>query len=146
MYKRFFVFRILLIALLVSSFFTTNNFLITCSLVSAQNVSLVTKKNDLASRIERVVNGLLPPNIIKGQPLPRMILAERMKYWNGVPGVSIALINEYKIDWMRGFGVREEGSKEPVKPETLFQAGSISKSVTAMAVFAISAAGKVKFG
>ncbi len=143
MYKRFFVFRILLTALLVSSFFTTNNLLITFSLVSAQNVSLVTKKNDLASRIERVVNGLLPPNIIKGQPLPRMILAERMKYWNGVPGVSIALINEYKIDWMRGFGVREEGSKEPVKPETLFQAGSISKPVTAMAVLQLVQQGKL---
>lgn len=50
-----------------------------------------------------------------------------------VPGVSIAVINNYEIEWAKGFGIANKKTKEPVTPNILFQAGSISKSVTAMA-------------
>lgn len=50
-----------------------------------------------------------------------------------VPGVSIAVIKNYEIEWAKGFGVANKKSREPVTPHILFQAGSISKSVTAMA-------------
>ena len=85
---------------------------------------------DFAARIQRVEDGLLPDNVIKGQPLPQMKLVDRMKYY-GTPGVSIAAINNYKIEWARGYGVRGVGSNEAVSPDTLFQAASISKPVTA---------------
>jgi CubicO group peptidase (beta-lactamase class C family) len=49
-----------------------------------------------------------------------------------VPGVSVAVIHNGAIEWAQGFGVvRLEGA--PVTAETLFQAGSISKAVSAMA-------------
>lgn len=48
-----------------------------------------------------------------------------------VPGMSIAVIDDYKIAWARGFGVTEPGGSTPVTPRTLFQAGSISKPVAA---------------
>jgi len=49
-----------------------------------------------------------------------------------VPGVSIAVIHNGEIEWAQGFGVVRLGG-EPVTAETLFQAGSISKPVSAMA-------------
>ncbi len=60
-----------------------------------------------------------------------MNIAERMKHYN-VPGVSVAVINNGKIEWAKGYGVREAGTNLPVTVETLFQAGSISKPVAAM--------------
>jgi CubicO group peptidase (beta-lactamase class C family) len=49
-----------------------------------------------------------------------------------VPGVSIAVIHHGVIEWARGFGVATIGGS-PVTPATLFQAGSISKPLAAMA-------------
>jgi CubicO group peptidase (beta-lactamase class C family) len=49
-----------------------------------------------------------------------------------VPGVSIAVIHHGVIEWAQGLGVtRLAGS--PVTADTMFQAGSISKPVAAMA-------------
>ena len=50
-----------------------------------------------------------------------------------VPGVSIAVINDFKIDWAKGFGETDIETREPVTVRTLFQAASISKPVAAMA-------------
>lgn len=59
-----------------------------------------------------------------------------------VPGVSIAVIHNGAVEWARGFGVALQGGR-PVGPGTLFQAGSISKPVAAMAVMALAQAGKL---
>lgn len=50
-----------------------------------------------------------------------------------VPGVSIAVIHGDQIDWAKGYGVREHGKPERVDTNTLFQAASISKPVSAVA-------------
>ncbi|HXM47271.1 MAG TPA: serine hydrolase [Pyrinomonadaceae bacterium] len=96
----------------------------------------------LAQRIERVENGLLPPAVVKGETPARMKLADRMRFYK-TPGVSIALINEGRIEWARGYGVLEAGGKEPVTPETLFQAASISKSLSAMLALRLVEQGKL---
>jgi CubicO group peptidase (beta-lactamase class C family) len=61
-----------------------------------------------------------------------MSLTERMKHYN-VPGVSLAVINDYQVEWAKGYGVLETGSIEPVTPDTIFQAGSLAKPVVAVA-------------
>ena len=65
-----------------------------------------------------------------GVPIPddavAAILEERR-----VPGVSIAVIHDGRIDWAKGYGVREAGKSDPVDTDTLFQAASISKPVAA---------------
>lgn len=58
-----------------------------------------------------------------------------------VPGVSIAVIHGGGIQ-ARGFGAATIGGP-PVTPETLFQAASISKPVTAVAALALVQAGKL---
>ena len=80
-------------------------------------------------RIKRVEQGLLPGVLIKGEPA--WSLEERMKHWK-VPGLSIAVIKDFKVEWARSYGVKDIDTKEPVTAETLFQAGSISKPVAAM--------------
>ena len=86
-------------------------------------------------RIRRVEKGLIPldQNRQPGQPAT---LADRMQFYK-VPGVSIAVVNRGEVHWARGYGVLEAGSNKPVTAETLFQACSISKGVTAAAVLAL---------
>ncbi len=105
-----------------------------CALV-AQTPSAVEQ------RIERIRNGLLPAVIVKGEPVSTTKLADRMAALH-VPGVSIAVIHEGKIEWARGFGVTRIGGP-PVTPDTLFQAASISKPVAAMAVLRLVESGKL---
>jgi CubicO group peptidase (beta-lactamase class C family) len=59
-----------------------------------------------------------------------------------VPGVSIAVIHAGQTEWARGFGVTKFGGPA-VTPETLFQAASISKPVTALAVLHLVQSGKL---
>ena len=54
----------------------------------------------------------------------------------GVPGVGVAVIRADGIT-LESYGVRQAGSSDLVTPATLFQAASISKSVTAMAVMTL---------
>lgn len=86
-------------------------------------------------RIARVEKSLLPGVVIKGQS-STMAIADRMAHYK-VPGVSIAVINDGKIEWAKGYGVTEAGGSTPVKPETMFQAASISKPVAAMGMLAL---------
>jgi CubicO group peptidase (beta-lactamase class C family) len=93
-------------------------------------------------RIERVVNGLLPQTAFTDRYAPKVPLRERMAYYH-TPGVSIAVINNYKIEWARGFGVKEWGKPAPVTETTQFQAGSISKPIFAVAVMRLVQEGKL---
>lgn len=94
-------------------------------------------------RIRRVETGLLPDNVIAGQPVARMNLVDEMREY-GTPGVSIAVINNYRIEWSRGYGVLALGSTQPVTSETLFQAASLSKPVTAVAAMRLVQEGRLK--
>jgi len=60
-----------------------------------------------------------------------------------IPGVSIAVINDYEIEWAEGYGVRETGQPDAVTSETLFQACSISKAVTAIAALRLVERGQL---
>jgi CubicO group peptidase (beta-lactamase class C family) len=51
-----------------------------------------------------------------------------------VPGLSIAIIQDAKLLWRRGFGVKDATSKELVDNDTVFEAGSTSKPVFAYVV------------
>jgi CubicO group peptidase (beta-lactamase class C family) len=51
---------------------------------------------------------------------------------NKVPGVSIAVIDDFEIEWARAHGVVDASRDRPVTTATLFQASSISKAVTAV--------------
>lgn len=91
---------------------------------------------------QHVISGLIGNIVVKGQEQhATRTLADRMKQLN-VPGVSIAVIHNGKIEWARGFGVRNRDGA-PVNAETMFQAGSISKPVAAMAALRLVQEGKM---
>ena len=60
-------------------------------------------------------------------------VAELMEEF-GVPGVSIAVIHDFKIHWAKAYGVADVEAGQLVDIETMFQAASISKPVAAMGV------------
>jgi len=54
-----------------------------------------------------------------------------------VPGFSIAIIQNGKLFWRRGFGTKNSATKESVDSDTVFEAASTSKPVFAYAVMKI---------
>jgi CubicO group peptidase (beta-lactamase class C family) len=62
---------------------------------------------------------------------------------HAVPGVSLAVIDENRLAWAQGYGLRQAGRPDPVTPEMLFQACSISKAVTAVAALKLVEAGQL---
>jgi CubicO group peptidase (beta-lactamase class C family) len=81
--------------------------------------------------------GGAPPR--QADPLDALITAELAK--RHVPGLSIAIIDGGKIVRTAGYGVIEKDKPAPVTTATLFQAGSISKSVAAVAALHLVEAG-----
>src|SRR6202046_2884614 len=94
---------------------------------------------DVQQHIERVVGCLNGPVIEKSDPCVR--LDARMAEFH-VPGVSIAVIHNGTIEWARGFGAERVGGPA-VSADTIFQAGSISKPVAAMAALRLVQEGKL---
>jgi len=100
------------------------------------------RTNTTDARIERIINGLLPAAAVKGQPVLRMTLVERMKNYN-TPEVSIAFFRNRRVIWARGYGLADKTINKPVISDTLFQAASISKFVTAFAALRLVQQGKL---
>ena len=71
-------------------------------------------------------------------PFTLQQIMEKMR----VPGVSIAVIKDFAIHWAKGYGTADAGNESPVAPDTMFQAASISKPVTAMAFLKMVQEGK----
>jgi len=88
---------------------------------------------EIDARIARAMNDIRSGTAFEGQLGPPRALAERMAFCH-TPGVGLAVVEGFELVWAGGFGQREAGSSEPVTAGTLFQAASISKPVSALAV------------
>lgn len=60
-----------------------------------------------------------------------------------VPGVSVAVIRDFQVDYVEVHGVKSRTTQEPVTEQTLFQAASLSKSVSSMGVLSLAQDGTV---
>lgn len=69
-------------------------------------------------------------------------LADRMKFYHA-NGVSVAVINDYKIEWVKGYGYADSAEHRPVTTTTSFQAGSNSKSLNAIGILKLVQEGKL---
>ncbi len=69
--------------------------------------------------------------------------------WNGwladfqVPGAAVALVRGGEVAWAGGYCLADKGRGVPVTPDTVFQAASISKSVTAWGVLRLVEEGRL---
>ena len=82
-------------------------------------------------RLQRVEHGL-PSVVLADGTVLQLDIQGWMKLF-GVPGLSIAVFDNFQLVWRKSYGVREAGTSAPVTLDTTFQAGSVSKPVTALA-------------
>lgn len=88
--------------------------------------------SDSAQKMAAVEAAITPMLVIKGEPVKVPTLAERMRQLH-VNAVSVAVFSGGKIEWAKAYGFADQERGTPATVDTLFQAGSISKSVTAVA-------------
>jgi len=99
-------------------------------------------KENFAKR-NSIENGLRPKGLIAGDSNSGMNILERMQYYK-VPAVSIAVVNDGKIEWIHGYGrITTDPKSSPVDEHTLFQAASISKPITAFGALILVQQGKI---
>lgn len=60
-------------------------------------------------------------------------ILDRMAHYK-VKGLSIAVVENYKIAWAKGYGWADEKERRPVTSNTMFEPGSISKSINALGI------------
>jgi D-alanyl-D-alanine carboxypeptidase len=60
-----------------------------------------------------------------------------------IPGMSVVVIKNGRVQAIKGYGVADIETKQPVSPDTKFAIGSVTKQFTAMAVMMLVEEGKV---
>jgi CubicO group peptidase (beta-lactamase class C family) len=129
-----------------SRFVATIAFFLCCALQldaqSKTSADSAQKHEEQEGRIHRVEATVVDVPMGENQAPLQLDLPQLMKLYN-VPGLSIAVIENYKIVWAKGYGVIETGSSTPVTTKTLFQAGSISKPVAATGALYLVEHGKL---
>ncbi len=91
---------------------------------------LTAYSKEVEEQIKQVENNLAGRVKIEGE---HWNISNRMTYYK-FNGVSIAVIQNYKVIWARGYGWADVNEKRPVTENTLFQAASVSKSINSMGV------------
>jgi len=96
-----------------------------------------------AATLEKIkeVENNITGNVVINDARPSTI-AERMAKYN-VKGMSMAVIYDYKIVWAKGYGWADEEDKRPVTTETLFEPGSISKTLNAVGILKLAQEKKI---
>jgi CubicO group peptidase (beta-lactamase class C family) len=95
-------------------------------------------KSDAVALIARVESAQTPgKNELDALALP--VLMQKLH----VPGLSIAVVKDFKIHWAKAYGVADVATARPVDTDTLFQAASISKPLTAMAAMRMVQEGRL---
>lgn len=92
-------------------------FLTLCLAHSSLAQQISKEDSAAASKLDRVVNAQMSANKI--------------------PGVSLAVLRKGKIVLLKSYGLANVEHQVPVKPETLFQSGSMGKQFTAAAVMTL---------
>lgn len=60
-----------------------------------------------------------------------------------IPGLSVAVVTDQKLRWSTGYGLADLENYVPAKAATVYRLGSISKTITAIAVMQLVEQGKL---
>ena len=60
-----------------------------------------------------------------------------------IPGMAVAVLRHGKVEFLEGFGVSNLEHQVPVKPETVFQSGSLAKPFTATTIMILAEEGRL---
>lgn len=112
---------------------------------SCRNYSLSKKRIHLSALLALLFMraGLLQASSVVGpasvHALERTVPELMRKY--SVPGMSVALVRDGKVYWVKSFGVKD--GNVPVTKDTIFEAASLSKVIFAYAVLKLADQGKI---
>lgn len=95
-----------------------------------------------AARVARIERDLRASVQIRGRPIARKTIADRMRELN-VPAVSVAVVDGGRVAWARAYGMADVASGRRATTTTMFQAASMSKPVASMAALQLVADGKL---
>lgn len=73
--------------------------------------------------------------------IDRYVKAEMLK--QKIPGLSLAIVRNGRVAILKSYGLANVEHRVPIKPETVFQSGSIGKQFTAAAVMILVQDGKI---
>jgi len=116
--------------------------LLLCSTLALAQQKPTPKPASQTAHIQRIEQDVAMIALGKDEKPTHFTLPELMKLLD-VPGLSVAVFDDYKILWAKGYGVSESGSSNPVTTHTLFQAGDISQGVAAVGTLALVQQGKL---
>jgi CubicO group peptidase (beta-lactamase class C family) len=134
------IFRILILEIQMPIIISQKSSLVVLFLLLISVFHAVGLSQSKDSLVREMENSLLPYVLIEGEP--SLNLQDRMGYYK-VPGISIAIIRDFKIEGTRNYGVMDADIQKPVTDETLFNVGSLSKAVASLAVLRLVEDGKV---
>ena len=83
---------------------------------------------------DRLPTALVPAVAPDEGGFPQKLDEDRWLAAFDVPGVAVALVRDARPTWSKGYGQADVARGVAVTPDTVFQVGSISKSVTAWGV------------
>ena len=111
------------------------NYLIALTILATNAFAQKDYSPETLSKIKEVESNITS-NIIINDEKPNTI-DERMAKYN-IKGISIAVVHNYKIEWAKGYGWANVEEKKPVTPNTLFEPGSISKTLNAVGILKLA--------
>ncbi len=79
---------------------------------------------------------------LAAEPDSALEIADRMRAYH-IPGLSLAVIDNWRVVYARGFGTTVFGGSKPVDTTTLFLAGSVSKPVFATGLLRLVEDGRI---
>jgi CubicO group peptidase (beta-lactamase class C family) len=100
------------------------------------------QQQELLDRISRIEHSIQPTLQIEGEEVPTYFIEDRLKELN-IPGISIAVVNNGKLEWAKGYGFADKSENRMVDTLTMFLAGSISKPVAAIRAHQLVEEGKM---
>ncbi|MBL8267169.1 serine hydrolase domain-containing protein [Steroidobacter sp.] len=117
--------------------------IVAASLATLTFSALASSVNTRDAQVIRAFEtGLRPALQFVGDKPVRWNIDERMAYWH-VPGVSIAVIRDGKLAWVKTYGVKRAGSNEAIDAQTVFSVGSLSKVGAAAVTLRLADVGKI---
>lgn len=121
---------------------TIENFRLLLFIAFTLGLSAQKPNQNINNKILKVENSLSPSVISGSDKVPAYHILDRMKQFH-VKGVSIAVINNYKVEWTKAYGYADEEEGRKADVNTLFQAASISKTINSLGFMKLVQLGKI---
>ena len=121
--------------IMMKNIFTFTFFLLFIDHVFGQADKIAAVENNLSETTEIIFADSI---------VPKYNILERMNLYK-VPSISMAIINNGKIEWAKTYGYADIEDKRPANSETLYQVASISKSVNSVGIMKLVESGKLTF-